>query len=94
MKYITTSKNPIFKEGINFESEGHSFISIRFNSGDTKDFEISHLLKHGYIKEVQEPEFTKDDMIEFVKYLYDYYDQSSGMEYLNGQFNNWLNQRK
>jgi len=84
-KYITTSKNPIFKEGIKFESESHSYITIF-----QEDIEISHLLKHGYIKEVQDPEFTKDDMVSFARWYSNHGTfEESGIEILNI----WLKQR-
>ena len=73
-KYETTKENPIFKEGLFVNDMGkEKAINVNFNH-IIKQVEINgyHLeiwLKEGYIKEVEEPEFTKSDMIDLLGYF-------------------------
>ena len=68
-KYIVTDKHPELKEGVIFEqslSRPDMYVSAKPN--DTTyipDFDTVMLLEKGFICEVQEPEFTRDDMIAF-----------------------------
>ena len=70
-KYITTDKHAEFKEGIILEKE---YIDALGGKQETKYFisplqfvrlhssTIKRFLQKGYIKELQEPEFTRNDM--------------------------------
>ena len=89
--YVTTKENPIFKEGIKFKSESHSYISIRFSRNqDVKELEISTLLEKGYIKEVEDKQFTKSDMIYFARYYVNQAEVNlSGIEIVD----RWIKQR-
>jgi len=79
MKYKTTKANPIFKEGVILEdNKGCHYITIGkieksivwFSSNVIKEH-----LQNGHIKEIEEPEFTKSDMIEFGKLCSSEYDK-------------------
>lgn len=69
-KYKTTKKHPELKTGVEFfkrypedeeyMSESDTLIML------TDDIEIC--LENGWIKEIEEKEFTKSDMIEFASY--------------------------
>ena len=64
MKYITTSKHPELKEGLIFEYWSDS---AQWVCGPSKFYKVmvnqlEALLEKGYIKEVEEPEFTKTDI--------------------------------
>ena len=72
MKYLTTKEHPIFKEGIKFDikdSLGVSYdLSNFMTDGATGKFyeaiskcDMGIWLEKGYIKEVEEPEFTESD---------------------------------
>ena len=76
-KYITTDKHPEFKEGIKIvQTSGKIEKEEMFRdlSGlwNAAKYIIDNALEKGYIKEVQEPEFTRDDMIGFGKTLQGY----------------------
>jgi len=87
MKYLTTDKHPELKEGIEVikhtisllgateykTSEGYGIFTIP---------EFKHDLDKGYIKELQEPEFTKDDMIDFANDFISNYKVMDGKEQL------------
>ena len=63
MKYITTDKHPELKEGVIIDDKKLKLGVICLHLFSDYDLE---LWEHdGLIKELQEPEFTKDDMIEF-----------------------------
>jgi hypothetical protein len=64
-KYKTTSKQPLFKEGLIVKSN-NDYTWIEDSSDDHPyDFAINPAIKNGWIEEIQEPEFTEDDMIDF-----------------------------
>ena len=92
--YVTTKENPIFKEGIKFKSESHSYISIRFSRNqDVKELEISTLLEKGYIKEVEDKQFTKSDIEDFLSYYFNADFDSALLNAINHSFYCWLKQR-
>ena len=62
MKYITTDKHPELKEGRIIDAEYSAYFVVDKNRPFITDIE------KGYIKEVQEKEFTKDDMIELIRF--------------------------
>jgi hypothetical protein len=67
MKYITTDKHPELKKGIVFQKrlQNRNYYSpTGFVAIESEDIIAS--VSNGFIKELQEPEFTKDDMIDFV----------------------------
>lgn len=63
-KYITTDKHPELKEGLIFKKDKHDnlylddYPTITIQNGKA-DLDI----KAGYIREIQEPKWTDDDMI-------------------------------
>ena len=67
-KYITTDKHPELKEGVIFKEEG---INMYF-SNETRlfmsEFYSNLWASNNWIKEVQEPEYTRDDMIELIEH--------------------------
>ena len=69
MKYITTDKHPELKEGIKFKECTGVDNYVKYSS-KRRFYFLSHNqlqaeISKGYIKEVEEKEFTKSDMIEF-----------------------------
>ena len=101
MKYITTKESPIFKEGIQLRAsficdENHD--NIEFLNGEDKitlpkpKFKV--WLNKGYIKEVEEKEFTKSDGAEAILYFHNSYESSDmSIEEARNVFNDWLKQR-
>ena len=72
-KYITTKENPTFKEGIEFEMKNEFSAKILILGAGVNlhlgEISINKLLNLKYIKEAQEKEFTKDDVMEFGEYM-------------------------
>lgn len=65
MKYITTDTHPVLKEGIIFDN--YLDIACVCEIGhDNYTYKIKPSLDKGYIKEVEEKEYTTSDMIKFV----------------------------
>ena len=87
MKYITTDKHSELKKGLIFEAEYPAYFVVWHN----RDIETD--LKHGYIKEVQEKEFTRGDMIAFTYWCVSNGYDTSPNRY-KGFLDNWLKQRK
>ncbi|GAG11655.1 unnamed protein product, partial [marine sediment metagenome] len=71
MKYITTDKHPELKEGVKigyYEDQYEIKLSNKtFYAGQPC---IDAWLSNGYIKEVEEKEYTKSDMIDFARMYY------------------------
>ena len=91
-KYITTKENPILKEGLNIDNTESTQIGIHYFETDRSlhinDDVLKDWLNNGYVKEVEEKEFTKSDMVEAI-----------GQAHILGPwsakeiFNDWLKQR-
>jgi hypothetical protein len=93
-KYKTTSKHPGYKEGliIKLSSNDNSYLEDH-DYDFYYDFPIDLALKKGWIEEIQEPEFTRNDMIEFAKY----YQECRSKRYnitKEYSFELWLKQKK
>lgn len=97
-KFITTDKHPELKEGLNIIPTCHNdqiteyCIEIKLDKVgnrviDVMVREIDYLLAKGYIKELQEPEFTKDDMIDFALY------HSDNKHLINNTLGQWLKRK-
>ena len=95
MKLITTSKNPIFKEGIEFDFDKNGNEISVINHGNLfrcsmLDLQAIWLLK-GYIKEVEKKEFTKSDMKSYGTFAGGFiWTQNTNRENI---FNEWLKQK-
>ena len=93
MKYITTKENPIFKEGIEFEKIKDSinstgtWVNVMDGLHKVSPIILDQWLKKCYIKEAEEKEFTKSDMIEFAR------DFERGFHSYEAAFDKWLKQR-
>jgi hypothetical protein len=92
-KYKTTDKHPFYKEGIIIEEKYSDEIWIH-DIGEIApyDYNIAYALEKGWIEEIQEPEFTKNDMIDILEYV----DYCSATKFKLSYFevmNNWLKQR-
>ena len=89
MKYKVTDKHPVYKKGliITNEREGYDRFELRAKRFDDNVFweiinkdQIDVSVSNKWIKEIieiQEPKFTKDDMIAFG---FDYYDRRASGE--------------
>jgi hypothetical protein len=73
-KYIPTEKHPVYKTGVTISNKDSDSFDVRsellesheiWESVKERDINIS--LKNGWIKEIQQPLFTRDDMLKFVK---------------------------
>lgn len=67
-KYRVTEKHPFYREGLMIEDRGYSYRKVCTSEGhvlEDNELDMSESLKDGWIEEIQEPEFTKDDMIIF-----------------------------
>ena len=91
MKYITTDKHPELKCGIILECISNLNGLYRSKDGWSAMYIGKVELSKGYIKELQEPEFTKDDMLQFCGYLHDKLPTHSKTP--KDLFNDWLKQR-
>ena len=91
MKYITTDKHPELKEGIMLEYSTHGQqYYTGSNMYHATHHQVKALLEKGYIKEVEEKEFTKSDMISLAGYISNNCN-SDDHELL---FYNWLKETK
>ena len=68
-KYITTDKHPELKEGIILKWGSDQPAGLYSQNGMYIESPIDSGLENGYIKEVQYPEFTKDEMIDFGEHM-------------------------
>lgn len=89
-KYKVTKNHPDLKKGVEIKKDNDNYY-IGDNSDNflISDYIIELWEKEKWIKRIQEPEFTKDDMIDFVKY-YDYKSPDFELDI----FNKWLKYRK
>jgi hypothetical protein len=95
MKHITTDKHPELKAEIIFiEDElcnGTAFFSrlcgLRINHHEKDDW-----FSRGWLKELQEPEFTKDDMIRYASFHLNMRDNFRMS--LDASFSQWLEKKK
>ena len=67
MKYKVTEKHSLYKEGLIIKEYAPNNYGIFINDYDCQVdgisfYEIEDLLTKGWIEEIQEPEFTRDDM--------------------------------
>ena len=90
-KYKTTKENPIFKEGIIIRKDTSLPLKIAEYCNPSEIINVGQSvfnkwLEKGYIKEVEEKEFTKSDIIEF-------FESASYHEKVIADFNDWLKQR-
>ena len=88
MKYITTDKHSTFKPGIILHTDvsgnlvDDSLYCIIYKGA------IDTNIKYEHIKELQEPEFTKDDVLEFGQFYH-----SNFFVGISQSFETWLKQR-
>jgi hypothetical protein len=90
-KYITTSKHPELKEGVLIDFNG--FFDIDGWTIYNKDLKIESWLEKGYIKRLEEKEFTKSDMIDFVDWFDDNHGESKYISWPDC-FDLWLKSKK
>ena len=93
MKYITIDKHPDIKEGTIFrKSEGRTQMYVSETSCITyiTESDLDESIEKGYIKEVEEKEFTKSDMIEFYIHVV----RPSSLAISKDVFNEWKKQRQ
>ncbi len=65
-KYITTDKHPQLKEGIALTFSDNRIVY----EGFYLEIRLDSALEKGYIKEVQEPEFTRDELKDIIYSMY------------------------
>lgn len=71
-KYRVTGKHEFLKEGIILESYSYRYNSLsRVHVFDKDDLDV--WLKNSWIEEIQEPEFTRSDVIKILHSYDDYY---------------------
>ena len=92
MKYITTDTHPCYKPGIILHTD---------ESGNLADDSLYCIIykgaidtniKYEHIKELQEPEFTKDDVFSFHHFVKNSTILTTDDEYFNEwiEYNDWL----
>lgn len=94
MKYLTTYDHPELKQGIEISQAQDGIYYSQAGFAQFTEHQIKAMLESGKIKEVQEPEFTKDDMYDFGAW---FKDRVKSMTYhlaWEDEFKAWLNQRK
>ena len=93
MKYITTDKHPELKGGLILEfAENKSCLLLNY-TGFYLEVGINETLEKGYIKELQEKEFTEDDMIDFVHWaVRNYSEPYYNIIMARSDFNKWKKQ--
>lgn len=101
-KYITTDKHPELKEGLIFGKWLKTSMGVHFYSDEDNRESTLHsvetvpeLISLGYIKEVEEKEFTKSDMLSFAEYFGAVRDSQLNIEEnVICEFNEWLKDRE
>lgn len=86
-QYKVTSKHPVLKEGVSIVDDQGQYCHI-----DGGWMNLKEDLEKGYIKEIQEKEFTKDDILDFAMYYH-----NDNYPTMTGHFDildNWLKRRK
>ena len=89
-KYIT--KGDLFKKGLiirKYEDSDNYHIDGYFSAIELTEHDIEFCIDNDIIKELKEPEFTKDDMIVLIRY-----DLNCPKWKPEDVFNEWLKQRK
>jgi hypothetical protein len=97
-KYRVTEKHSLLKEDIilsNYKDDPGMKTWFYTPHSDYKvlsfgSYDISKWLKLGWIEEIQEPEFTKDDMLKFARYTYTVIDTAIWDEMLK----KWIKENK
>ncbi len=92
MKYITTKDHPELKEGIEFDHEQNQGSCVFARGGVYFEQDVKHGLSTGHIKEVEEKEFTRSDILDFGKFFTDRRANNYCLS-LDEEFNQWLKQR-
>ena len=87
-KFITTDKHPELKEGT-IVFKGVSNYRTNFFTHLCNEFNLQTWISQGYIKEVEEKEYTKSDMIEFFEWSSGAFGKKEG----KNAFYNFINQR-
>lgn len=99
-KYRVTEEHPYLKEGAILDQKGGSKDSAYF-VGETAVFiafpDMKAFESDGWIEEIQEPEFTRNDMINFADYCLE--KTKAGIKaglnfYANTTLNEWIKKYK
>ena len=96
MKYITTYKNSLFKDGLiikQYSECKHWHAEGLFSAIEFTEAQISVLLDLEIIKEVEEKEFTKSDIVDFGRFLKDRIKANSYCLSWDDELNEWINQK-
>lgn len=68
-KYKVTEKHELLKENVILEFSLSKYINSAVWAHEFSEDEITSWLESGWIEEIQEPEFTRNDMIDFLNYF-------------------------
>ena len=88
-KYRVTEKHSHFKENLEIHFRGTVYFLSVVDYYTFSLEELKEWIESVWIEEIQEPEFTKQDMIEFAEY-YDYKNPYDAYNILNG----WLKKKE
>ena len=84
MKYITTDTHPEYKEGLIFEAEYPAYFVLDRNRVIQEDLQL------GFIKKVEEKEYTESNMIDFVHWaVRNYSEPYYNIIMARSDFNKW-----
>ena len=95
MKYITTDKHPELKKGLELDywAVDDTWRARPSSFYQCSDTQFQYLLAKGYIKEVEEKEFTISDIDDFLSYYFNADINSALLNAVNHSFDTWLKQR-
>ena len=69
-RYKTTKKHPVYKENLIVEVNDKDEVYIKTDGGTNLEASyIDDALENGWIEEIQEPEFTKDDLHNLMEFI-------------------------
>ncbi len=90
-KYRVTDKHEILKKGLLINKKTQSLISNpKMHFGN---YTIEQWLNDGHIEQVSKPKFTKDDLVEFLEYVFksnDRHNEICAIDFVN----DWINEKK
>ncbi len=88
-KYRVTDKHPEIQEKVILSPEGDTYYSAsKAIAYDTE--QIERLLEHGWIEEIQQHEFTRDDMINFCTF----FESLTGTPHYRNELDKWIKENK
>ena len=92
-RYKTTDKHPLFKKDLVVKINNDKIWIEEYSDEYPYDYHIGTAIENGWIEEIHEPEFTRDDMM---KFAYAYSNRTFMTDHYVGIttfLDDWLKQR-